>query len=162
MPVPRSFTPIGLPEDISSFAYFFAPIFPHLACAHWLYLDNPMLPPFGDVDPDAEQAMRAMSSNYGYIAPNTLLPRYARYVCDDWSSLFGFYHLPDAEAVFPCLQTSDRGFMAEQVDLCFFSIDSVFWDFFAQDESLLLAVKEHVSSLAHIRAEAVEFSDCQL
>src|SRR5215203_5799465 len=136
---PRSFSPVWLPADISSFAFFFAPILPRLAQVHWLYESFPFSLPSDAIDYAA--VIDGLPNNEGYIAPNTLLPRFASYVNDDWSSLFGFDSLPDAPSVFSHLQPRDYEFMGKHIDLCFSSIDGSHWNFYAQDESLVQAVR---------------------
>ncbi len=144
------------PSDGSTFALFFAPILPKLAAIHWLYDTFPF---GGWQDTDCETAIADLPNNDGYIAPDTLLPRFARYVSDDWSSLFGFQSLPDIPGMFGHIQPRDYEFISQHVALCIFSIDGAFWDFYAHDETLLSTVQAHASSLPHVQVEQVDFSN---
>ena len=143
----------------SSFAYFFAPILPRLSALHWLYQSWP----FDTCDrADNRDAGARFPDNNGYVAPDTLLPRLAEFVNDDWSSLFGFDSAPDAEVVFAHLEPRDYEFMERHIPHCFFSIDGAYWDFYSHDEALLEIVRIHLVTLPGVHSEEVDFIDFKM
>ncbi len=148
----------SLPKNNSTFAIFFEPIFPTLKKYHWLYLEQPFSYD-EDKTGDCGRAIQGIPANDGYIAPNTLLPKYSRFVCGNWNNLFGFESMPDAPLMFSRLMTRDGVFFEKAIDLCFFNVDAAYWDFYAKEEELLRVVTKHASSLAGVQVEQVEFSD---
>jgi len=100
---PGCAVPIGFPDDTSAFALFFAPILPRIQTIHWLYHSWPFVR--GDEEFDREVAKLPPNNGeynegFGYIPPDLLLPRFARYVTNDWASFYGFHQKPDAKKFF--------------------------------------------------------------
>ena len=143
---------------ISTFAVFFKPILPQLEKIHWLYETQPFS---YSPEPTGElvKALVEMPDNNGYFAPSTLLPKFAAYVCDDWSSLFGFYAMPNAPLIFAHLNPRNYQFMSRNIDFFFFSIDGAYWNFYTKNETILKIVAEHAKSLAGVQFEWVDFAN---
>ena len=137
-----------MPKERRSFSAFFQPIFPRLSAFHWIYPDTL---PFGGDDADFESLVESRCSE-GYIPPDTLLPRFAGFVTEDWAELFGFRQRPDISVDRRQLQRSptDYEWMSQSVDLCFFNVDGTWWEIYARDASLLEAVRHHVAGLPDI------------
>jgi hypothetical protein len=154
---PGCAVPIGFPDDTSAFALFFAPILPRIQTIHWLYHSWPFVR--GDEEFDREVAKLPPNNGeynegFGYIPPDLLLPRFARYVTNDWASFYGFHQKPDAKKFFEAMPDGQDGaFLSRTVDLCFFNVDAVWWDFYSRDESLIAAVRKHAATLKHIVIE---------
>jgi hypothetical protein len=134
-----------------SFTAFFSPIFSQLAAFHWIYPDTV---PFEGADANFEVVIESSCSE-GYIPPDTLLPKFARFVTEDWTDLYGFQKRPDVAAVRRQLQRSptDHEWISQNVDLCLFNVDGVWWEIYARDESLLEAVRRHVDGLSEITVQ---------
>src|SRR5436190_17890309 len=81
----------ALPAERRSFTAFFHPIFPQLAAFHWIYPDTI---PFAGVDEDFETLAETTCAD-GHIPPDTLLPKFARFVTEDWAALYGFRISPN-------------------------------------------------------------------
>jgi hypothetical protein len=145
---------VGVPRyEGSSFAYFFAPILPKIAALHWLYQS------WAFDALDISENVEKMPDNDGYIAPDTLLPRFARYVHDDWASLFAFDYYPEAPTIFAHLEPRDYPFMERHIPHCFFSIDGAYWDFYSHDQTLLNLVSTHIAALPDAYSVQVDFAD---
>jgi hypothetical protein len=148
----------SLPDGVSAFVIFFKPILPRFEKVHWLYESLPFSYS-RDTTGELEKAVQVMPNYNGYIPPNTLLPKYSHCISNDWSSIFGFDSRPDAAVIFANLEPRDCRFMEDTIDLCFFSVDGAYWDFYSKNEDLLRVVTEHASSLAGVQVEQVKFSD---
>lgn len=143
----------AIPAERRSFTAFFRPIFPELASFHWIYPDRI---PFGGPDEEFETLAETTCSE-GYIPPDTILPRFARFFIQDWCDLFGFRHLPDVAVTLQQLreQPSDYEWMSAQTDICFFNVDNAFWEIYARDRGLLETVRQHVAGLSDITVQDV-------
>ena len=138
----------GQPPDARPFEIFFHPILSALARFHWVYTDDlpfqnePGDDAFGDL---CEQWLT------GYFPPDTLLPRYAHHVINDWFDLFGLIQPPT-----PDIQRRLRRgrpnykWISGVVDLCIFNVDGAYWEFYARDDQLLDAVAGNVSQLSGV------------
>src|SRR2546426_7013221 len=80
--------PSPIPKGQSRFAFIFRPILPRLA--EYIWVVNLGDWPFDF--PHKEKFERIMDAfpRYGIIPRDTLLPRYAKYLKEDWLSLYGF------------------------------------------------------------------------
>ncbi len=133
---------LGLPADTRSFSVFFQPILPHLAAFHWVFEECPFV--CGETrDEEFERLLDAASA--GYIAPNTLLPRYAHHVIDDWVDLCGFRQAPDVRTVRARLRRSrtDHEWLGRAADICLFNVDGAWWEVYAKEDAMLDAVASH-------------------
>jgi hypothetical protein len=139
------------PAERRSFTAFFRPIFPQLAAFHWIYSDRI---PFAGVDEDFEALVETICAD-GHIPPDTLLPKFARFVRENWTDLYGFQKRPDVAEVRRQLQRNptDYEWMSQNVDLCFFNVDGAWWEIYARDESLLEAVRRHAAGLSDITVQ---------
>jgi hypothetical protein len=147
----------AIPAELRSFTAFLQPILPQLAAFHWIYDD---LLPFrggGGKDESFEKLIETVCTE-GYIPPNTLLPRYAHYVIDDWAGLYGFQKYPDVAAMRNHLRHSptDYEWLNRVVDICFFNVDGAWWEIYAREASLLEAVRQHIPSLPDITVQEKE------
>lgn len=151
---PGSRRPAAVPAGMSAFAFFFAPILPELASAYWLYESFPFRT-WAD-DSDYMRLVDTVPGEHGCITPDTFLPRYARFVADDWASLFGFSRAPSSAEFLSHFVANPRDytFISERVDLCFFNVDGAWWEFYSQQQEPLDLVAEYASTLSDVRVEA--------
>lgn len=131
-----------------SFTAFFHPILPQLAAFHWIYLDTI---PFAGVDEHFE-TLAETTCAAGHIPPDTLLPKFAHFVIEDWVDLYGFRASPDVPGIRQHLHKSptDYEWLGQVADICFFNVDGAWWEIYARDKALLEAVRHHVTSLSDI------------
>ncbi len=133
-----------IPNDCSSFWFFFEPIFPDLASC-WLYWgDECPLSGWEDA-PDVADAVGILPVE-DYFPPNAILPRFANYVIEDWADLFFFKQPPCPYREFVRRRDDDR-FLKRVVDLAFHNVDGAFWVFFARDETFVRRIRERIESL---------------
>lgn len=129
-----------------SFPAVFAPILEDLRRFWWdeSPLDHP-----GMADDAELAAVSASLDPAACIPPDTLLPRFARYVKDfDWCIFHGFRRDPGpAEAVRRRLRRSGpaSGGPPPDVEVVFRNLDGACWCVFARDETLLDSVEAHAS-----------------
>jgi hypothetical protein len=98
-----------LPTDESLFAHTFRTILPELAAYTWLFDPTDYYPFRGIGNPEFERVDEQLPG-VGIIPPGTLLPRFAKYVIDDWCDLFGFFHPPARpEDFFTNLRRAEKG-----------------------------------------------------
>ncbi|MGL6095587.1 MAG: hypothetical protein ACRC7O_07310 [Fimbriiglobus sp.] len=84
------------------------------------------------------------------VPPNTLLPRFARYVKDfDWNSFYGFGHDPGpATAVHRRLWGGKLREWPADAEVQFQCVDGAFWCLFTRDPGLLDTVASHAAAQA--------------
>lgn len=138
----------GKPPDARPFEIFFQPILGALAPFHWVYADDL---PFLNEAEDDEFGQLCESWLQGYFPPDTLLPRYAHNVINDWFSLFGFRQSP-AEDIRCRLRrgTTNYAGLSRVVDLCVFNVDAAYWELYTRDEQMLDAVARHVGAMTGV------------
>src|SRR6185369_14927806 len=141
----------AIPAERRSFTAFFNPIFPQLAAFHWIYPDTI---PFLGADNVFERLVDSSCSE-GYIPPDTLLPKFAHFIEEDWMELCGFRQPPDVVAARRHLRESptDYAWLSSVADICFFNVDGAWWEIYARDESLLEAVRRHLAGLHDITVQ---------
>lgn len=135
----------GKPSDARPFEVFFHPILSALARFHWVYTDDlpfqnePGNHAFGDL---CERWLA------GYFPPDTLLPRYAHHVTNDWFDLFGVLQppTPDIQRRLRSVRTNST-WISGVVDLCIFNVDGAYWEFYARDNQMLETVAGNVAQL---------------
>jgi hypothetical protein len=127
-----------------SFATVFAPILPDLGRFWWD--DSPLDDPRMAADP----ALAAVWAGLDWarcVPPDTLLPRFARFVKDfDWCTFYGFGRDPGpAEAVRQRLWSGRLAEPPSDVEVQFQNLDGTCWCLFARDLTLLDAVAAHAA-----------------
>ena len=81
---------------VATFAQLFEPVLPRLGSYHWLFRSDL---PFQWHPEDAEYEA-ALASLGDIVEPGVLLPRFARYVREDWADMFGFLAPPPSRDAF--------------------------------------------------------------
>lgn len=91
-------------DSVCDFEYFFKPILHAMGSYHWVwqYESEPCYP---ETMPEQERLeyLRILResttghSNCIYTGPNLILPKFAPYIHNDWSDLYGFSHDVDVE-----------------------------------------------------------------
>jgi hypothetical protein len=140
------------PPGPRPFETFFGPILPRLAAFHWLYDEFP----FAGWEDDDPEFMRLCDArcDEGYLPPDTLLPKFARYVINDWADLYGFAQRPpeDVRRRLGARRQADYRWLSGIVDICFFNVDGAYWEIYAADDRILNEVAAHVAQLTHATA----------
>ncbi|MBX9626464.1 MAG: hypothetical protein K2X82_21870 [Gemmataceae bacterium] len=156
-------------SDGSDFARFFGPVLHRLRPLVWL-VDGQAFRyrPEWDGDlPEAEEGRRGWVEvrpgiGYGVLSPG-LLADYADNVNDDWNDLYGFTAPPadwrgwlgrrEGTSTARSGGRADAAarFVAETVEVCFFSVDGAYWEFFARDGGLIEDARAHLAGLPGIR-----------
>lgn len=134
--------PSRIPRGTSSFEFLFKAILPDLAKFHWNHVPLNNGQGFAD---ENFAAMWALVRNEPLIPPDTMLPEFARYMCEDWCDFCGFEKPPqDADR----LDWQDRnGNIRPEVDIAFMNVDSAFWVMHCRDASLCQRVRDHLKQL---------------
>jgi hypothetical protein len=151
------------PHRGSDFAAFFAPVLPRLRGLWWLADDQALRPPHDlpDAAWEALAARRRWVAAEGddplggcvdphHAADPGFVPDYAAWVNDDWCSLYGFDRpladwrgwLRAGRRTGPRWRAERAAFLAATTAVCFFAVDSAYWEFFARDAGLVRAVSE--------------------
>jgi hypothetical protein len=157
----------------SEFALYFESVLPDLGRLVWL-ADRDAFQFPADWDDDEVARRRTWIAQQGdgcdvaTVDPNWILEpgfvaAYARYVNDDWNSLYGFATAPDdwrdwMRRRFEGDARERTKFLAATVEVCFLSVDGVYWEFFAQDRHLIERVREGLGKLAGLRLERAELA----
>jgi hypothetical protein len=103
-----------------------------------------------------EKTWRGTLKEYGCFCEHDIFPKYAKYVVEDWNSIYAVKELKGAPIDWfkSCFKSSDRAkFIDSTVSLCFLNIDAAYWEFYSQDERHVKIVSEHASSLNGTRIE---------
>ena len=156
--------------DGSEFALYFGCVLPDLEHLVWLADEDSFRFPL-DWDDEYEEAnrRRAWIAQEGNgrstvtIDPNWILEpgfvaAYARYVSDDWNSLYGFASAPDdwrgwRRRRFVGEAGERAAFLAATVEVCFFGVDFAYWEFFARDGRFVERVHQGLRGLEGLRLE---------
>jgi hypothetical protein len=138
----------AIPAERRSFTAFFQPVFPQLALFHWIYPDTI---PFGGLD-DEFEVLAETTCSEGYIPPDTILPRFAHFIEEDGTDLFGFRTAPDVTVIRRRLRESpaDYEWISQHTDICFFSVDGAWWEVYSRDRALLETVRQHLAGISDI------------
>lgn len=138
----------AIPATQRSFTAFFQPIFPQLAKFHWIYPDTL---PFAGSD-IAFETLAEASCAEGYLPPDTLLPKFATFINEDWTDLYGFHQLPDVTSFRQhlCKNPADYPWLSRHADICLFNVDGAWWEIYARDPSLLETIRAHAAHLPYI------------
>lgn len=141
---PERVGPPPIPPDMSSFEFFFGPVFPLLTDYWWEGLPNRW---WGDPWSDADfVAMTELVREDRWVPPGTLFPEFGRYVGEgDWMELLGYRH--------PLLSgVAQRG----HADVSFHNVDGAYWIVRARDATLLRRVAATALSHGWCYCEDVE------
>jgi hypothetical protein len=163
----------------SEFSFYFGGILPRLSWLVWFADEDAFQfplewlfnedaggsDPFRDVEQRrtwiAQQGDRAGTRTV--IDPNWILQPgfvqdYARFVSDDWNSLYGFGEPPANWRTW--MKGRGRGelaararFLEATIEVCFFSIDGAYWEVFARDRDLVEQVRQELGGVAGLRLE---------
>lgn len=122
---------------------------------HWIYPDT--IPFVGSGD--GFEVLAETTCSEGYIPPDTLLPKFARFVTEDGAHLYGFQERPDVAVIRQHLQRSpDYEWVSQHLDICFFNVDGAWWEIYAKDEALLETVRQHVAGLPDITLQGTRLT----
>ena len=154
--------------DGSEFALYFDCVLPALERLVWLADEHAFQFPV-DWDDQEVSRRRTWIAQEGdgrttvTIDPNWILEPgfvadYARYVNNDWNSLYGFASAPDdwrewMRRRFEGKARERAAFLASTVEVCFFGVDGAYWEFHARDERFVNQVRQSLSRLAGLRLE---------
>lgn len=155
-----------LPEGVSSFAFFFKPVLPSLADFTWIVdpVDGLPLSEGFCFDSDCEREFDNLPEDHGLIPANTLLPKFARYIKDDWLDLYGFREPIKDSTPFlrefseACREvnaeyadfrksTPEAQYLAATVDIYIRNVDGSYWTVYARDEQLLDSISRYASGI---------------
>jgi hypothetical protein len=163
-------------DDASEFALFFGRILPALDHLAWLADENAFrFPPDWGGEYDEVDRRRTWVAQSGdgrstlTVDPNWILgpgfvSAYARHANDDWNSLYGFTSAPDdwrswMRRRFDGEPAERAAFLAATVEVCFFSVDGAYWEFFARDARLVERVRQGLDGCGGLRLEGARLAD---
>jgi hypothetical protein len=163
--------------DGSDFALYFGGILPALGGLVWLADERAFQFPLDwEDEPYREVARRRTwiaQQGDGHttltVDPNWILgpgfvADYARYVNDDWNTLYGFATAPDdwrawMRRRFEGEAEERAAFLASTLELAFFSVDGAYWEFHATDGRLVERARRDLRGLAGLRLESARLDE---
>jgi len=156
-----------VPTGISDFAFFFDPILAPLAQHWWMFDDCPTSTPrdatVDDIDIYEDYVCEELSPWAGkrFAPPGVLLPRFGRFIRDDWITLFGTPSQPNPDRFLSALETvgdEDR-LVEEHVAILFRNVDGAYWEMYAKQTELLAAVALHIRTVDLPLLEDLDLSE---
>ncbi len=161
--------------DGPDFALFFACVLPDLEPLTWFASERTLQFP-ADCDGRSGGPMRiaqedrrllsagvTVTVDQGWILPPGSFADHARFVTDDWGSLYGFTEPPDdwrewMHGRFDGETRRRAAYLDATVDACFLGVDGAYWEFHARVAWLVERVREHLGGVAGLRLERAELA----
>ncbi|WPD23523.1 MAG: hypothetical protein SD837_02960 [Candidatus Electrothrix scaldis] len=165
----------------SDFDTIFRVLYSELGSYRWIISDTPILDfpeewfvdawydEEQDVDrsPELDEYYSSIIDTVGssFLAEPGYVTRYLQYLHDDWLDI---YAVPPSfsdlkgflKSYWDFKEEKERNlWLAETVELCFFNIDGMFWEFYSNHEKHLNVLEEHVKKIPAFQAIGRSFEE---
>jgi hypothetical protein len=149
-------------SSTTSFADFFAPLYPKLAAHSWL-VDGALFSFKDSALHQFEMDVLARDGECRYFRFGSL-ERWTRYLVDDWCTVLGFLsEVADPQALVKTaagkLTDTYVTAMTPRPDVAFQCIDAARWTFYAQDDALVRIVQQHASARGDLNVRMLRFGE---
>lgn len=169
-------------DGLGDFDLFFSPVLERLESLHWFVSGASFTTPeewdrvFDETQdryrgPELDELDGHIYAEIGtgvFLARPGFLPKYSRYLIDDWCEIIGLEGPVDDVGGFTASYGRETSYeeriaaLEPAASACFFCIDGVYWEFFSVDAHLVDTVRDWVETLPEVEAWPRSLADKQV